>query len=493
MLVWFSRLPLTLRLPLVVAVMIFVVAVATTQVALYSMSNQFQVQVERIGQVYLDGLAAALMPALEQNDLAAVTAVLQQALTVQVGVQDRRLAALNEDGKVVAWAAQSGKADGETASRQDSPDWPAKVAKRPQGILLESSSRSVWVWRPLPITSTMPKAGTILANLDVAGFISERQRLRWSLLLFDLVLSGVCALVGFFVARQLQRPVALLTDHLNLAAGQLPRPVAEEHIPTNDPQTSQLIMAFNKMAVEARHREVVLGSMMDHEREAILGRLAATLAHEIRNPLGGISTAIQTLRKFGDQPEAREEALDFIERGVAALQEVTDATLKTHRPAPGGRSLGYQDLRDVQVLVAADAARRKITVELDAELPREVPVAATEIRQLLLNLLLNAVNASSPGGKVILRARQQGQNLELEVLDQGPGLSPELASGLMSGFSPPGNGGLGVAVIVRLVDRLQGRVSVTARSEGGTHITLEIPMQVGAPSAGSSLDERSQH
>lgn len=480
MLLWFSRLPLTLRLPLVVAVMIFVVAVATTQAAIQSSSNQFEQQMQRIGQVYLDGLSAAVMPAVSRNDVPAMTVILRQALMVHVGVQDRRLAILDAEGEIIARAERADGPIRPAASPQDSVALPPALTGSAQGMILDADDSSAWVWRPLPITEATAGSGTIVANLDVTSFISERRRLRWSLLLFDLLFSGLCAVIGFHVARHLQRPVALLTEHLRLGTGQLPRPVAKELIPARDPQTSQLIEAFNRMANNAHQREAMLGRLMDQERDAILGRMAATLAHEIRNPLGGISTAIQTLRKFGDQPETRAEALDFIERGVVALQDVTDATLKTHRPSESSRMLRRQDLVDVKVLVAADAARRGVTVELDTDIPVEVPVAATEIRQLLLNLLLNAVRATSADGKVTLRSRLEDNILQLEVIDQGQGLAPELAHGLMSGLSPPGNVGLGVAVIVRLVERLQGRVSVTARSQGGTHITLSVPLLQGA-------------
>ena len=486
MLLWFSRLPLTLRLPLLVAAMIFVAAVATTQLAIRSTSAQFEQQIERIGQVYLDGLAAAVMPAVAESNVPAMSAVLQRALTVHVGVQDRELAILDATGEIVARARRSGlhaAAQGELAEHDGPIDLapqgatlPAQVRSAAADMIFDADGRSVWVWRPLPPATTTAGPGTIVANLDVASFLTERQRLRLSLLLFDLALSSACAGIGFYLARQMQRPVTLLTQHLVLAEGEVPQPVAPELIPAHDPQMANLITAFNRMATSASQREAMLGRLVDQERDAVLGRMAATLAHEIRNPLGGMSAAIQTLRKFGHQEVARSEAVDFIERGVVALQEVTDATLKTHRPAEVTRRLRLQDLHDVRLLVAADAGQRGVSLDLDLDLPPEVPVPATEVRQLLLNLLLNAVRASSAGGSVILRARLQVDTLLLEVIDEGSGLAADVARGIASGIAPPGNPGLGVAVVVRLVERLRGQVSVAARFPGGTHITLQLPL-----------------
>lgn len=482
MLLWFSRLPLTLRLPLLVAAMIFVAAVVTTQVAVQSTSDQFESEIERLGQVYLDGLSAAVMPAVAAEDLAAMTAVLQRALTVHVGIEDRELAILDAKGSVVARASRPGPS---TAARNGAPAGPAEVAGRllpapvgaaGAGTVFDVADRSVWIWRPLPLVDTSIAPATLIANLDISSFLEERQQLRWTLLLFDLLLSAVCAALGFILARQIQRPVALLTEHLVQAEADLPQPVARELIPAHDPQTARLISAYNRMADNASQREAMLGRLVDQERDAVLGRMAATLAHEIRNPLGGMAAAIQTLRKFGDQEGARAEAVDFIARGVVALQEVTDATLKTHRPMAAMRLLRLQDLHDVGLLVRADAASRQVGVELDVDVPDEVAVPATAVRQLLLNLLLNAVRATAPGGTVTLRARRKEEMLLLEVIDQGPGLAPEMVNGMTSGIAPPGNPGLGVAVIVRLVERLQGQVSVVSRSHGGTQIALRLPL-----------------
>ena len=486
MLLWFSRLPLTLRLPLLVAAMIFVAAVATTQLAVQSTSDQFESQIERLGQVYLDGLSAAVMPAVAAEDLAAMTAVLQRALTVHVGVRDRELAILDADGGVVAQASRplpSGADAGRAGDALSSPgagggtrQLPALVHSVGAGTVFDAADRSVWIWRPLPLVASSIAPATLIANLDISGFLAERQQLRWTLLLFDLVLSATCAALGFILARQIQRPVALLTEHLAQAETDLPQPVARELIPVHDPQTARLISAYNRMADNASQREAMLGRLVDQEREAVLGRMAATLAHEIRNPLGGMAAALQTLRKFGDQEAARAEAVDFIARGVVALQEVTDATLKTHRPMATMRPLRLQDLHDVRLLVRADAAPRQVDIELDLDLPNEVAVPATAVRQLLLNLLLNAVRATAPGGTVTLRARRQEDTLLLEVIDEGPGLAAEVVSGMTSGIAPPGNPGLGVAVIVRLVERLQGQVSVVSRSQGGTQIALRLPL-----------------
>ncbi len=463
MLARFRQLPLTLRLPLVVAVMIFVTAIGTTQTALNTVARQFESQMGRIGQVYLDGVSAALLPVLQEADRQAMTRVLEQALQVSAGVEDRRLVLLNKTGDAIA-----------EAQREHLPpiELP-ELGSAASGARMDNDGETVWVWR------TLEGAHRIIANLDATAFSTEMMQMRGSLLVIDILVSAACALLGFLVARQIQRPIALIAHHLQTRAGQPAAPLPQEMMAVSDPDTVRLIGAVNEMAAHTQDREAMLTRMAEQEREAVLGRLAATLAHEVRNPLGGMDAAIQTLRKFGDRPEVRQDALEFMERGVHALRGVVDATLQTHRPHESERPLRLQDLHDVHRLTAADAQRRgvQVRVEIAPGLPAEVSVSATEVRQILLNLLLNAVRATAPGGWVILRASERTQALVLEVIDQGPGMAEEIAESLVHGEVSPSQAGLGVAVIVRLVQQLHGQVAVEARSQGGTHITLTLPLE----------------
>jgi signal transduction histidine kinase len=464
---WSNRVPITVRLPLAAATMIFVVAVSSTQIAIHNLSRQLEVQFEVLGQVYLDGLSAALLPHALGDDRGRMTAVLEQALAFHEGIVDRRLVFLDAAGEPVA-----------RADRRDAPPavgLPRWLGERDKGLMLDADGTSVWVWRRL--TSDGSLLGTVAANLDVGQPVAEQRRLRWLLIAFDLAFSAVCAVFGFFIARRIQWPINTLADHLGRAVAAGPAPIPEADIRRGDRETVQLLHAYNVMAHAAREREAILSRLADQERAAVLGRLVATIAHEVRNPLAGILTAVDTVRKFGERTEARTEALDFIERGLVNLRDVVDATLETHRSGDAFRSLTPGDLQDVRLLIAADAGKRGVAVDMDVDIPEHVPVSATEVRQVLLNLLLNATRATSAGGRVVLQASVSEGFLLVDVWDEGPGLSPELAERLEQGTSSERDPGLGVSVIIRLVERLHGRVSVDARAGKGTRITLRLPLQ----------------
>ncbi|WP_048709405.1 sensor histidine kinase [Microvirga massiliensis] len=464
------RLPVTLRLPLAAAGMIFVAAVASTQTAIVLMGRLADQQVETLGQVYLDGLSAALLPHISGADGAAIHGVLHQALAFHQGVVDRRLVFLDPARDLVV-----------DVSRPDAADdaaMPADVGRTDSGMT--HSDGGIWIWRELDDGPT--RYGIVAANLDTRAFDEERNLLRWLLLLIDLAFSGLCAVLGHFMVRRIQQPMTAIARHLYQAALGMLRPMEESEMPAGDLQAERMFHAFNAMAHATHEREGLLSHLADQQRDAVLGRLAATIAHEVRNPLGGMKTAISTLRRFGDRPDTRDEAVGFLERGVRALEEVVDATLESHRSRPGWRRLSRQDFRDLVLLVEADGRSRDVSVVADLGIPDEIPVAALEVRQILLNLLLNAVRASTKGGAVTMSATVGDAELVVNVRDQGSGLSPGMARALETGKAIDDVPGLGVAVLIRLVERLRGRVAIESKPGLGTSITLRLPFQEDASS-----------
>ena len=472
--------PMAVRLPVAVGAMILLASLAAIYIAMLGFSRQMEHQLQRMGQIYLDGLSAAVLPAALQRDPHGIQRALDEALRIHHGLIDRRLLVLAPGGRTLASADRPGLPSSAP---------PQSLDERAAGHEVDAAAGSFWVWRPLldPRLPDWDEPGAlkVVAKLDISDYAAERSRWMWRVALVSVLASVACALLGLVLVRRMQRPLVLLTRHLQESAPKGPLPVDEGRIPADDPETQRLLRAYNRMVDQAREREALLVGMAEREREAVLGRMAATLAHEVRNPLAGTMTAVETLRKFGDQPQTREEALDFMERGLRALEEVANATLRTYRQPQQISLFGLDDLHDVQRLVAPQADRAQVTLKVHAERPGPVHVAGGEVRQVLLNLLLNAVNASPPGTVVTLRCELQAGRLHLEVADQGTGMSPEMAQRLEQGEPVDlDSAGLGVAVVVRLVQRLRGRVAVQAQSGQGTRIALDFPLDAGFAGAG---------
>lgn len=452
------RLPLTARIPLAVSLLFLVISAALISLALHGLSRQFDRQVSNLGQVYLDGLAAAILPAVRANDGAQMTEVLNRALDTHLGVVDRTLAVVTADQGLLAHVARYPEVE----------PVPLAILSEASGNLVNLRSAGVWTWRLLD--SEQPRLGTLVANLDVSEFLQQRRELALELGLVGLAISLSGALLCYGMARRLQRPIISLTEALRGARAHAPRPM---QVRTRDPELRELLAAYNWMAASVREREAFAQRHAAIEREAMLGRMSAALAHEVRNPLGGLRTAVQTLRQFGDRVEVRRESLGFIDRAVDALQAVVDASLRTFRP--GAALLRRADIEDIRLLVGSQAGKAEVRVTLTCAGMDDEALAlpAGPVRQVLLNLVLNAVQASPRGGEVRVAARAAGRGLTLHVIDSGAGLPPQARAALAG--EEPGGDGMGLGIVAGLVRGMRGRLRVGVM-RGGARITVRIPL-----------------
>lgn len=455
---WFFRLPLSVRIPLLTAVMIFMIAMVVTQMAVFSLSRQYELQTERVGQVYLDGLSAAVLSAYQANDSEGIHRALTQSLTFYLGVVDRQLALVDREAGLLAHVS------GPNLANPTPP--PVAVFHNPKGYVYEPESRSLWVWRELGAT------GVIAANLDISAFADERALLRFRLVLIGAGLSLFSAFGGYIVIRRIQRPLSTLSDHLAHAVAFGPQRIEAQHISRSDKEAHILMHAYNRMVEAVQDREQLSERLAKQDQQALLGRIAATLAHEIRNPLTGIMTALQTIRMYGHHVSSRSEALDFIDRGIQSLQGVAEATLNAYRPSAPGPDLAPRDLHDVILLVAPHAARKQVELRSRLQLDASVKVDAFKIRQIALNLLLNAVQTSPEHGAVSLHCACENDSLFISISDDGPGLPLHAQDFLMAGGPQHSDRSLGLETVRRLAQELDGRIVVRGKESGGSMIEL---------------------
>ncbi|WP_237212948.1 sensor histidine kinase [Falsiroseomonas oryziterrae] len=458
------RLPPALRLPAAAGAVVFAVAVGTTQVAMQVANREADRQLERLGQVYLDGLAASVRLGMEARDPDYIEGRFQRAFSEQRGVAERALFAFATDGELLARYGDAALPD---AAARAAPD---------HGMRLDEAAGIAWLARS--VTGEGRVVGRLIAALDIAPMLAARARLSWTIVLVDLVLAALFALVTWLLLGRLGRPLRALVERLSDGAHRPPAKLPDAMLAGADPRTAQVLAAYNRMVDGVRERERLATELAERDQAAALGRLAATIAHEVRNPLGGLATAVSTLRRFGDRPDVRDESLAFLERGIGALDRIVSSTLNVYRPEDD-RRLTRSDLEDLRHLIRPAAERSGVALDFELDLPDgDLALGSGGIRQVLLNLLLNACAATPPGGRVGVRVRVEGEEMICEVADEGPGLDP-------ARLGPQGAGTpsrrLGLDVVVGLLGSLDARASVAARPGGGTLIRLAIPMRTGAP------------
>jgi len=222
------------------------------------------------------------------------------------------------------------------------------------------------------------------------------------------------------------------------------------------------------------------------ERLASVGRLSAGLAHEIGNPIAALLGLEDLLLQGGLSESEQHDFLGRIrketERIHIVLRDLLDfARAEAPREAgpdqPGAVS---QAIDDVVALVKPQRSFRDIELRVDAPatLPR-VTLGHERIMQVLLNLLMNAADATGPAGKVVLRAETSGSGVRLTIEDNGPGIHPTIRDRLFEPFvttKEVGKGtGLGLAACRGLVESVEGTIQIDETYEKGARFVVELP------------------
>jgi signal transduction histidine kinase len=462
----------SLRVPLLAAAAVFVFVTVTSQVALRLTEQRMDQEAERLGRVYLDGLSAAVLPALRSGEEAALREVLERAMGFHEGIRERRLVVATPAGETVAEAGIG-----------PDPDWLAPVHRGRPGGAWEVASDGQAVWAQRPLTDGGAVVAILAAKLDVSSITERRHRLRLAMLAVGFALAVLGGALAALAARQALRPVLAVTAALDRAGSGRIAPIPPGEMPPQGTEAGRLASAFNGMVVHVAERETLTGRLAERERAATLGRLAATVAHEVRNPLAGMLTAVDSARDFGDDPAERAEALEVIERGLRQIERVVSSMLAMHRDGGPPRPLVAADLEDLRVLVGPEAERRGVVLEWRVQLEGAFPADAPLLRQAALNLLLNAVAATPQGGRVALEVAPAPEaGLVLAVEDGGPGLPPAARRRLLG---KPGGGevpGLGLEAVATLARRLGAEITVTpASGGGGSRVTLRVPVSGAVP------------
>jgi signal transduction histidine kinase len=243
------------------------------------------------------------------------------------------------------------------------------------------------------------------------------------------------------------------------------------------------VMRGGVVVIDDRSNVEALRSAFAHaERFADLGRLAAGLAHEVRNPLGAISGCVELVRETARLDDEERALLRTVLTDVARLNNLVTDMLQFARPRPP--DLHPQDLvalaRDVVALArSSEGAESKVGITLDGDRSVEAEVDSGQIKQVLWNLLRNAAQVSRPGTEVRIAVRQVGERAALEVHDSGPGVPEELRARIFEAFySNTARGtGLGLAIVKRIADAHGARVEVRAREGGGSVFAFIVPLR----------------
>lgn len=319
--------------------------------------------------------------------------------------------------------------------------------------------------------------GKLLIDFDTTALVAERERTVAALVIGNALATMIAALVGFAVMRRVLRPVARLTDAMGQSADGL-QPIPEEAVPRRNPEIAQLYDTYNRLIHAVEERNATAKRLAERERFVSLGRLAGTLAHEVNNPLGGLLNTVDTLRTYPERADVVKSSADLLDRGLRHLRDVVRATLDTHRAAPEATALSGADFEDLNLLIRPEAERRGQDLHWDVALPdgglHRLP--AGPVRQIALNLLLNASSAAGYGGEIGLSLAREANEIVLAIQDSGSGLPEHLRPRLLSDASVEPGGGVGLRLVRELVQGLGGRITLGRSPDGLSEIRVHLPL-----------------
>lgn len=288
-----------------------------------------------------------------------------------------------------------------------------------------------------------------------------------------------CALAVLFLASwftmRLRRSVMQPLDSLALAASQLGAGQFDTRLGhIGEGELQAVATAFDRMADELAERE---RKLVEAERMAVLGQLAAGIAHELNNPIGIIRGYLKVMDPTGDI-DTLEEELTILDEEAAACQRIADDLLAyAQTPSLSRTNVEMQALLCDIVDRMTDAQRfpdHPLTVSAEEG---TAYVDSARIRQVVINLLNNAAQLSPHGTAIELEGRVINTGYEISVADRGPSVSPEKRERIFEPFytERAGGSGLGLAVCQGIVRSHGGEISVVTRQGGGSRFMVQIP------------------
>jgi two-component system, NtrC family, sensor kinase len=359
--------------------------------------------------------------------------------------------------------------------------------------------------------------GVLDTNISLAKTDAQLAASTRSMLVYTAGAMLIVALLSWiFVWRVVGEPIkALKSGTERLSQGDLGYQL---QVQSHD-EVGDLANSFNTMSLQLRsaNEEIVawartledrvdqktreLKRAHDHmlhvEKMASVGKMAAVVAHEINNPLSGILTYAKLLRKWldrgeteGDKHEEAMQCLELIAGESRRCGDLVKNLLTFSRTAP--MNVETTDLNAVMDrsvrLVQHQLELNGIQLQLDlgSDLPR-VQCDPAQIEQVVLALVMNAIDAMPRGGNLWLRTRMNGSRdeVEIQVRDDGNGIPPDILPQIFEPFlttKESGHGvGLGLAISRGIIERHNGHIEVQSEAGKGTTFTITLPLEAGSP------------
>lgn len=308
-----------------------------------------------------------------------------------------------------------------------------------------------------------------------------KRTLTWSMLGIAAFVTVLVALISHRIGKNLTDPIKDLVDFTEqVAEGNLDE---QCEIKTQD-EIGDLALAFNQMTQELKQSR---DKLIQAERLATAGKMSASFAHEIRNPLSSMRMLSQMLMQKPEISAEQRQSLQYILEEIERIDNIVKGLMDFARPTT--LNLEQQPLvpilQAVLALMEANLTHHQIQLvpKLDPDLP-DFQFDSDKIKQAFMNVVLNAMEAMPQGGTLTVATFKQGDAVCIKVIDTGIGISEEDIEYLFEPFftRKEKGTGLGLANVKRILEEHNGTVEIESTQGEGTTVSLQLPLRFSEPS-----------
>lgn len=325
-----------------------------------------------------------------------------------------------------------------------------------------------------PILSDGVPLGTLVMGYSHSIFLPRFYDIARRAFAITLLALAALLPMSWYWGWRMAKPLTQLAGYMDKVGQTLPDDKKLVLYESRD-EIGQVGAAFKRMLAELKEKESLERQIFFSERLAAVGRLAAGIAHEINNPLGGMLNAISTFKMRNSSDPQTLKTISLLERGLLQIKDTIAALLveAQFRSHP----LTVQDIEDTRTLVLPDTHSKSVELTWENDVLDTLPLPSTLVRQILINLLLNALQAVEPNGHLRCHIYRDSSHFILSIQNDGKHIAPDQLDYLFEPFTTgqEGGHGLGLWVTYQIVQQLKGEIAVKSQP-GQTCFVVTLPI-----------------
>lgn len=469
------RLPYRVQIPLGLSLAVLLAAVLVTAITARAQAQNARRETLALLDRAVVLVIAQVRPLLAADDTWRVFSLLRDTAQLVPGGDTNlaRLAILSPDGAVFAASDPVQLATGRQMLGETWREQPLLSALEiHERNALALSDGSVVLIDPIR-SEDGQTLGFVFTEVESAAFVPDWASLARTALIGIALAVTLLVPLGWWVGKRMARPVGRLAEVIG-RIGRDDTGVLRADVPrTSDPELSRIGDAVSQLMGELERRKAAEERALSAERLAAVGKMTGAVAHEINNPLAGLLTATQTLRLHGGTEAIRLRTIDLLDRGLQQIRTTVAALLPQARIED--RPLEPGDLDDVVTLVQAVADKHGADIQVQVEVESALRVPSAPLRQVMLNLLLNALKAAGDHGRVSARLQADEARVRFCVRNSGPVLTEDRFRRTLTAEGGKDPRGFGLWVCQELASHLRGRFELDTNESEQTCLLFEVP------------------